>query len=265
MINFLKKKFIDLMISRGHYIEKATDKTSVENLIRSLRPYKVDKELVRLGPDKDGGYLVPDDLENIYACFSPGVGRMSEFELHCLDYGMKLYLADKSVDGPGTADPRLQFLKKFVGPINDQHFITLDRWVESTIQGDDDDLMLQMDIEGYEYLTLVNASEALLKRFRIVVVEFHNLHKFWDREFFKLANATFEKLLQHHVCVHIHPNNVSGEDVRYGVRIPRAAEFTFYRADRVRDKAPQTVLPHPLDCDNTPFPSLPLPTFWYAD
>lgn len=38
------------------------------------------KDLIRLGPNGDGGYLVPDDLTGIEACFSPGVCATSEFE-----------------------------------------------------------------------------------------------------------------------------------------------------------------------------------------
>jgi len=45
-----------------------------------LRPYTTDKELIRLGAEKDGGYLIPNDLAGIEACFSPGVGNEFNFE-----------------------------------------------------------------------------------------------------------------------------------------------------------------------------------------
>lgn len=62
-----------------------------------LRLFKFD---LTLDPNGDGGYLVPNDLEGIEACFSPGVDKISEFELDCLNYGMKIYMPDKSVEKP---------------------------------------------------------------------------------------------------------------------------------------------------------------------
>lgn len=53
-----------------------------------------DKGLIRLGPMSYEGYLIPDDLEGIEACFSPSVGFNSIFEKDCADRGMKVFLAD---------------------------------------------------------------------------------------------------------------------------------------------------------------------------
>jgi hypothetical protein len=55
------------------YATGVTEKTRIINLIQSLAPQTTDKALIRLGPNKDGGYLVPNDLDGIEACFSPGV------------------------------------------------------------------------------------------------------------------------------------------------------------------------------------------------
>ncbi|MCU0317661.1 MAG: hypothetical protein MUC92_13840 [Fimbriimonadaceae bacterium] len=56
-----------------------TSKEDILSLIAKLRPIRGQHELIRLGPDEDGGYLVPDDLEGIVACFSPGVNTVSRF------------------------------------------------------------------------------------------------------------------------------------------------------------------------------------------
>jgi hypothetical protein len=37
---------------------------SLSDLIRSLHPIDAGPKLIRIGPDGDGGYLVPDDLRN---------------------------------------------------------------------------------------------------------------------------------------------------------------------------------------------------------
>ena len=259
-----KSQIKKIINNRGSYLAPETPQIQVQELIKSLHPRTTEKGLIRLGPHKDGGYLVPDDLEDIVACFSPGVGRMSEFEVDCLARNMKLYLADKSVDGPGNDNKDLHFTKKFIGCTNNNDFMTMDQWVADTLGSQSKDMMLQMDIEGYEYMTLINISDTLLNQFRVVVIEFHNLHKLWNREFFKIAQASFSKLLQNHYCVHIHPNNIDKPVIHHGIEIPTTAEFTFIRKDRVQSIANANQFPHTLDKDNTPNEHLVLPRMWYA-
>lgn len=153
-----------------------TARADLAGLIGRLRPQVTDIGLIRLGPDGNGGYLVPDDLVGIEACFSPGVSDSSDFELACAEKGMKVFLADYSVDGPATLHGNFHFTKKFVGATTSDCFMTIADWVRYSAISADSDLLLQMDIEGYEYETLLSMPDDLLKRFRIMVVEFHRLY-----------------------------------------------------------------------------------------
>ena len=81
--------------------------------------------------------------------------------------------------------------------------------------------------------------------------------------FFILASRVFQKLLQTHSVVHIHPNNCCGSIKGGGLEIPRVAEFTFHRNDRLGGKSYRQNFPHPLDCDNTQKRPLVLPQCWY--
>jgi hypothetical protein len=256
-----------LIEDKGKMIIWRTPAEKVNSFIEKLFPLKTDKELIRLGPNGDGGYLVPDDLKGIAACFSPGVDSVSEFEHDCLERGMKIYMADRTVDKPNLniAPEHYHFLKKHIGYFDDDDQITLDSWVDNYEPGTTD-LLLQMDIEGAEYYSILNASEKLMRRFRIIVIEFHDLHELWYPYFFNLADAAFNKLLHTHSCVHIHPNNYFGEgaiSTRFGVNIPTIAEFTFYRNDLMKVKSYQKNFPHRLDYDNTDKVHVPLPKNWY--
>ena len=255
-----KSKF-SLLNSKEFVLEERQQKEEVVNLIQSLAPYHIGKDLIRIGPNGDGGYLVPDDLNDIKACFSPGVSTVSGFEEDCYDLGMQLFLADKSVD-KANLDSKHNFIAKFIGCTNNKDFITMDDWVKQNVS-DKGDLLLQMDIEGSEYIAFLNMSDSLLSRFRIMVVEFHDLHKLWNKGFFEVISTVFMKILQTHICVHIHPNNCCGLDVQEGIEIPRVAEFTFIRKDRVDKKNPVNKFPHPSDFDNTNYPQIDLPAIWY--
>lgn len=250
------------LLATGTYPTRLTDDGRLRSLVSALRPREV--PLRRLGPDGDGGYLVPDDLDDIVACFSPGVSHRSGFEKDCADLGMRVYLADRSVEGPAETHPAFHFTGKHVGLTADADTMPIDAWVNSAASDSSGDLLLQMDIEGHEYEVVLGLSESVTRRFRIIVIEFHQLDDLLSAPFFRLASRSFEKLLHTHACVHVHPNNCCGMVDHAGIGIPNTAEFTFYRRDRLHDAGYAQTFPHPLDRDNTRNPPLPLPRAWYT-
>ncbi len=260
----MKKIFNRIYPILKKYPTRLTDNQDIQELLNRLRPMTCDKELIRLGPQGDGGYLIPNDLTNIKACFSPGVDQISDFELDCANRGMQVFMADYSVEGPAARHKNFHFLKKFLGIIQTEDTITLDDWVGSSISDPNSELLLQMDIEGAEYEVLMGTSQDLIKRFRIIAIEFHSLKLLWSEPFFRLVSRAFDKLLQTHVCVHNHPNNINPSKKIGNVTLPSVTEMTFLRRDRAVDLSPAAAFPHPLDSDNSSKRPLPLPKCWYA-
>ena len=97
------------------------------------------------------------------------------------------------------------------------------------------------------------------------VAEFHGLDEIWNYSYFKIISRVFKKILQSHNCVHIHPNNFRGIDSQLGIEIPRLAEFTFLRNDRILNKEYQKEFPNKLDVDNTDKEHISLPKNWYYE
>ncbi len=259
----IKDALLRMIGGLGVDVVDRTRYAELDGLIRALRPLDSGVELIRLGPDGDGGYLLPDDLDGIQYAFSPGVSTESGFEAGLADSGLQVFLADYSVEQPAEMNPKFVFDKKFIGCLSDETFMTLDEWKRATIPDYHDDLLLQMDIEGAEFEALFSASAGLLSQFRIMIIEFHYLQELLNKPYFTLASRLFEKLLRTHSVVHIHPNNCCGSIRSRGLVIPRVAEFTFYRNDRLKQKVYSDSFPHPLDRDNTAKRSLPLPECWY--
>ncbi len=260
---FFRELLIHILSFANIYPSKCTDISKLKALIAALHPYTTDKSLIRLGPDGDGGYLIPDDLEDIKACFSPGVSTVCGFEKRCAEMGMEVFMADKSIDKLPDSHENFHFIKKYIGAISNDDFITLDDWVKSVIPEGNDDLILQIDIEGYEYETFLAMSDTLLKRFRIIVIEFHMLNQLFSKSFFSVASSAFYKILQNHSVVHIHPNNIGFTTYKSGIEIQDCMEFTFLRNDRVMSKTKTDSFPHKLDFHNTNKSSLVLPRCWY--
>ena len=269
----IKDSLLRLVHSLGVDVVKRTNYAEISALIHALHPRDSGVDLIRLGPDGDGGYLIPDDLSGIEYGFSPGVSTESDFEVDLAKRGLKVYLADYSVDSAASNDSNLFFDKKFVGSLSNREFMTLDEWKNKKIPDYSGDLILQMDIEGAEFEAIMSVSASLLSQFRIMVIEFHFLQELFNRPYFDLTFRVFRKILQNHSVVHIHPNNCCGsvkvpKQWTHGNRvecleIPRVSEFTFYRNDRIKKKSYCRVFPHSLDQDNTSKPSLALPHCWH--
>jgi hypothetical protein len=227
-------------------------------LIEVLRPKPMPFPLIRIGANKDGAYLLPDDLKGIRACFSPGVNNFKDFEDELFNrFGIVSHMCDFSSDVEKLKTPLKPgqtFKKKWLDVNGDKDSITLSDWVNELEPNNSDDLLLQMDIEGAEYRNLLNAPDAVLRRFRIVVMELHRLSIVnRPEEFQKELGPLLAVLNKHFVCVHSHPNNCAGDVTLVGsnLNVPKVLELTFLRRDRLdgvkQSDCLEPLLPHPLD------------------
>jgi len=256
----------------SHIPVKPARRERVISLVESLRPrvpetWREETFLTRYGPPTDGGYLIPDDLEGIRALFSPGIGALTGFDEDVAKRGIRVHAADGSIDPHQLpSDPGFtSFVRKHVSGHDSSTTMTLDTWVQAHEPRVEDDLMLQMDVEGDEFVTLLACSPETLKRFRILVVEVHGLHNLWVPAFLDVAEAMFQRLEASHQCVHAHANNYERVNHTTGLSMPNVLELMYWRRDRLGD-APlvaATQLPHPLDARNTPSrPDVALPSIW---
>jgi len=69
----------------------------IDNILKWLIPAGNSVPFERFGGSRDGGYLVPSDLEGIKGCFSPGVANRKDFEDELLSRaGVRSHLLDFS-------------------------------------------------------------------------------------------------------------------------------------------------------------------------
>ena len=254
------------LLGRGVQVTRTADTARVRSLIEACRPVATDVPLVRVGPDADGGYLVPDDLEGVRLCLSPGVDDKIAFELDLAARGVPSALADHSISGLPLEHPMLSFEPLRVGALDAPGRTSLDGWVARVApprSGEAPDLLLQMDIEGAEYPALLAASSETLERFRVVVVELHHLDRLFDPVALDLLEACLERLLALFDVVHLHPNNALPVYRVDDLVVPQALEMTLYRKGRGGRGGTAPSLPHPLDRDCEPGrPTLALAPCW---
>jgi len=247
-----------------HRAVPLADADELAALVASLRPEAGAHPLIRLGDAHDGGYLVPDDHDGIGSCFSPGVYTFASFEAALAARGVRTFMADASVDGPPFAHPLFDFEKRFLGDATGGDVIRLADWVAAKADAAETEMILQMDIEGAEYPVLLDTPAEVLRRFRILVIEFHRLGAIATAGALPFYCHLFGKLLRDFAVVHIHPNNAADvAEIGNGIVIPEIMEFTFHRRDRHRPTGRRPEYPHPCDAANLPgHPDPALPACW---
>ena len=224
--------------------------------------------LLRIGGDNDGGYLVESkSIEQTAALISMGIGKNWRFEEDFITHkDIVVNAYDHSVRGffwpkffikrflsvligrlkvPYNA---VETYKKFMRFFRDKAVLFYEKIgteeegytnLKKTLERiNKKPIFLKIDIEGYEYRILdeIKLNSDLLSG---MVIEFHKISDHID-EIRNFIN-NFELKL-----IHVHPNNNRVDDQGN----PRAIEMSFARdPEKLSEKS---VLPHPLDQLNVP-------------
>lgn len=238
----------------------------VMDFIQRFKEMYLSYDLVRIGGDGDGGYLLPNILDQISYCFSPGVSNIANFEQElATNYSITSFMADASVTKPPTNNALFNFIPKFLGSRSRENYITLSDWINDKIGYDENRKILQMDIEGGEYDVLCYEDAVVFNSFDILIIEFHWLDKMFKPMFLKMLSAIFEKLYANFSICHAHPNNCCGIVKYKNIRIPRVLEVTFInnRCAPLQKDTPIS-LPHILDQPNVQTnPDISMPELWW--
>ena len=129
-----------------------------------------------------------------------GVGKSSAFELQLAKMGIKSIIADYSVKKIPVSHPDFIFEKKFVNVYNSDTTITFLDLKEKYLKNYNKDMILQMDIEGDEYKVLLDMPQFELKKFRIIVVEFHFLTRLFDPHVGQFIYSSLKNLRKFLCC-----------------------------------------------------------------
>lgn len=232
--------------------------------------YKSAPDLIRIGRETDGGYLVSEqDIMDTNVLISFGINDDWSFERDFLNLNkVKLISADGSV---GLDVFLKRFLKsivffrgflslwtnykiyksfknffftenvvhfqKFVGYDMDPNFYGFDYFFQAA--GNSSNVFLKIDIEGSEYRILEKIIESQ-NQISGIVIEFH------DFDLHHHLVESFIKNVKLHI-IHIHANNCSPVNVING--LPHAVEITFSRRQGVVENF---TFPHQYDKPNNP-------------
>jgi hypothetical protein len=227
-------------------------KKELKYFLDFLIPINNGHELIRIGGASDGGYLIPNDLLGVSACVSPGVAETMDFEKDIWEkFRIPSFMYDGSIEVPKNLGPGQKFFKKYVGPASTDIYISMGEILSKHLIRNEGDLIGQIDIESSEYFFLNSTSDADLKRFRILVIEFHEIDRWIHKKYYyEIIEPLFSRLFKNFDLVHLHPNNNGNVFKFKGKVIPKVLELTFHRKDRLIMNLGPAEIPHKLDHKN---------------
>lgn len=218
---------------------------------------------IRVGNEHgDGGYVMDAAWTGTTAALSLGIGQDISWDLAMADVGVEIYQYDHTVAAPAPDDPRLHFFACGISahPRPGEPFKTLAAILATDAAAHTQDLILKIDIDGFEWDVFYDASPSTLLRFRQICIEFHHPLARPAQTARRERNlAVFRKLFATHAPIHLHANNAGPVRRLLGFALPKLLEVTYVRRDDLVFTASAEAFPGPLDRPNLPqVPEIPI-------
>ena len=224
--------------------------SEIISVVKMLTPFDPEMKKIRIGSLGDGGYVLPDDLEQIDKVLSIGIGNEDSFDLHFAQKNIPIYQYDHTVESAVSQHKSYQFHKIGWGPNDIENMRTLETMIKIHDLSNSNNGILKFDTEGAEWDCMPNINNELLKYFRIIVCELHGLSSIGNTNHRETVRKTLQILTQNHTLVHLHANNCCGLSVVEGIPLPAVVELTLLRNDRSKFTYSKTQIPGPLDFPN---------------
>jgi Methyltransferase FkbM domain len=208
----------------------------------------------RVGGPNDGGYVMLDDLDEVRTCYSLGVGPDVSWDIEMAENGAIVFQYDHTVEAPPVFHSNFRHFK--IGITHDDalapNLKRLDTLLRDNGHTDRDDMVLKVDIEGYEWDALDVLDSSTFAGFLQIVVEFHGMRLLEVEGFRRRAHRVFSTLHRTHDVIHVHANNFMGMYNIKGIPIADCVELTFVNRKFYNCASSRECFPGNLDSPNDP-------------
>lgn len=225
---------------------------------KNCRVFNVDHyDLIRVGADSDGGYVMLNDFDEGDIAYSFGIGDDVSWDESISELGsIKVNCYDHTIKELPKDNKNLRFHRIGIAGHCDVESNLLDMRTILKNNGDQDNnnLILKMDVEGAEWEFFESVDVKTLCQFKQMTFELHNLTDEVDEKKVELL----KKINKYFVPVWIHANNALGVTVSEGVCMPNLLEITYVRRGEYKVSPIQYNAPIELDKPN-------IPDFWEVE
>lgn len=210
-----------------HYPQKEEYFKKIKDLCRVMKV--IDYQLVRVGGDGDGGYVMINDFDTSSSVYSYGIGEDVTFENWIAKKCNNVYCYDHTIDElPANRSDKLRFIRIGIADTDnlEENVMTLESAVYLNGDLQVDNLLLKMDVEGAEWDVLDNIKNDVLNQFKQITLELHDLTNVIHKD--KVIRV-LEKLNKTHQVVWVHANNTLGIEKGTKTFLPPLLEITYVR------------------------------------
>lgn len=235
---------VSLIPSKEEYIDKVRKLTQVYSVIGN-------KDYIRVGDDKDGGYIMLDDFNCNLKAYSYGINKDVTWDKQLADgYGMDIFMYDHTIDGLPEENEHFHFFKKGVAgeDMPEESLYSLETCLKDNNHLGSDNMILKMDVEGAEWQVINSTPSKIFAGFRQIAFELHELdHPNREAEIIK----ALEKLNETHFPVWVHGNNYVSAITAGDTVLPSALEILYLNRNVYEYEEKKVYFPWTLDAPNT--------------
>ena len=250
------------MLSFFYSIKKEGNLSQLGKLLKELKIFDFpNSRRIRIGSNDDGGYVLLDSgLESIDIVYSYGVGDNADFEaMICEKYNAIARLYDHTIKSAPLKNDLLYFKREGVGPKKSENLNTIENHINKNSDSGKR-LLLQMDVEGAEWDTLIHTPNSVLGLFDQIVIEVHGLASdvsdaLNEGGVYKVSIENKIKVLKKinalFYLYHVHANTEGGLYYINWFKVPNILELTFVNKKAVKDaEHSKVVFPTEFDRPN---------------
>lgn len=252
-IEALDKDISVLSITDPIIYDREYDFEYIKNVRNLLAVRKVrKKELIRIGRDNDGGYVMLKDFSPNTHAYSFGIADDVSWDAAIAEMGLKVYMYDHTIGNSPRNFKNGTFYSIGISGKDsaDGNVLSIRTILEKSGDIQKKDLLLKMDVEGAEWEFILETPSCILENFAQMTFEFHGLLNKNKQE---LVIEALAKLNKTHQVIWVHGNNAKHAYNAKGLILPYLLEATYVSKKKYEfDDYESYIVPGRLDMPNIP-------------
>ena len=219
-----KIKFLQLLTNNDEFEYKGIKNCLLNNpdkkhcIYHLILPKEViGKKRILLGDKYDGCYVLLDDFENIKFAYSFGLSDNIQFDKALAEKGIDIYMYDHTINSLPYENPKFHWKKIGLCGVGKQFpdMKNLEELIKENGHANEKNMILKMDIEHWEWESIIDLNENTLKQFKYIAIEFH----FKDENEYKDNNIYYnviKKLSKTHQSFYFRCNAERFKKINFG-------------------------------------------------
>ena len=189
----------------------------------------IGKKRILLGAKYDGCYVLLDDFKNIKIAYSFGIHTNIQFDKALADKGIDVFMYDHTINSLPYENPKFHWKKIGLCGVGQKHqnMKNLEELILENGHINEKDMILKIDIEFWEWESILHLKEETLNKFKYIAIEYH----FRDKKYYTIENLYYnvlKKISKTHQAFYIRCNANRSKITKFGNnRICKVLEVSY--------------------------------------